>query len=60
MRVCWGRCDILLGVNERGRKYQVKELPIFGSALRDDFRDDSDVDLLVEFSTDAHASLFEF
>ncbi len=31
------------------RKYRVKELSIFGSALRDDFRPDSDVDLLVDF-----------
>ncbi|HVT80560.1 MAG TPA: nucleotidyltransferase domain-containing protein [Phycisphaerae bacterium] len=31
------------------RKYQVRELSLFGSALRDDFRDDSDIDLLVEF-----------
>jgi predicted nucleotidyltransferase len=30
------------------RKWKVKELSIFGSVLRDDFRDDSDVDLLIE------------
>jgi predicted nucleotidyltransferase len=29
-------------------KWKVKELSIFGSVLRDDFRDDSDVDVLVE------------
>lgn len=31
------------------RRYHVRELALFGSVLRDDFRDDSDVDVLVEF-----------
>lgn len=31
------------------RKRYIKRLDIFGSALRDDFRPDSDVDVLVEF-----------
>ena len=31
------------------RKYGVQELSIFGSVLRDDFRNDSDVDFLVRF-----------
>ena len=31
------------------RKHYIKRLAIFGSALRDDFRPDSDVDVLVEF-----------
>src|SRR5262245_5894263 len=31
------------------RKYDVEELSIFGSALRNDFRDDSDVDFLARF-----------
>ncbi len=31
------------------RRWKVSELAVFGSALRDDFRSDSDVDLLVEF-----------
>jgi predicted nucleotidyltransferase len=30
-------------------KYGVKELAVFGSVLRDDFRPDSDVDFLVVF-----------
>jgi predicted nucleotidyltransferase len=29
------------------RKWQVRELSLFGSILRDDFREDSDVDVLV-------------
>lgn len=31
------------------RKHHIKKLAIFGSALRADFRDDSDIDILVEF-----------
>jgi predicted nucleotidyltransferase len=31
------------------RKWRVQELSLFGSALRDDFGDDSDIDLLVSF-----------
>jgi hypothetical protein len=34
------------------RKYDVQELSVFGSALRDDFGPDSDVDFLVEFKND--------
>ena len=35
------------------RRYGVRELSLFGSALRDGFRADSDIDLLVEFEPDA-------
>jgi predicted nucleotidyltransferase len=31
------------------RRWSIRELSLFGSALRDDFRPDSDVDLLVVF-----------
>ena len=31
------------------RKHHIRRLAIFGSALRDDFTPDSDVDVLVEF-----------
>ena len=41
------------------RKWQVKELAIFGSALGDDFRPDSDVDVLVVFQDDAKWDLFD-
>jgi len=34
------------------RRYQVRELSIFGSAVRQDFRSDSDVDFLVIFEND--------
>ncbi|MDP9355911.1 MAG: nucleotidyltransferase family protein [Chloroflexota bacterium] len=41
------------------RRYRVRELSLFGSALRDDFRPDSDLDLLVEFEPTAGWSLFD-
>lgn len=31
------------------QKYRVRELSIFGFALREDFRSDSDIDVLVDF-----------
>ncbi len=40
------------GVREICRRYDVAELSIFGSVLRDDFRSDSDVDFLVIFQND--------
>lgn len=42
------------------RKWNVSEFALFGSVLRDDFRPDSDVDVLVSFpSYDATPSLFD-
>lgn len=41
------------------RKWKITELSVFGSALRDDFRPDSDVDVLVSFAEDAQWSLFD-
>ena len=35
------------------RKYQVRELAVFGSAARGELRPDSDIDLLVEFEPTA-------
>jgi len=40
-------------------RYQVAELAVFGSALRDDFTSTSDVDLLVTFLPGAEVSLFD-
>jgi predicted nucleotidyltransferase len=34
------------------QKHHIKKLAIFGSVLRADFRDDSDIDVLVEFDPD--------
>jgi hypothetical protein len=36
-------------IEEVCRRYGVKELALFGSALREDFRPDSDIDFLVTF-----------
>ncbi len=36
------------------KKWQVTELALFGSVLRDDFRPDSDIDVMVQFHPDAH------
>jgi hypothetical protein len=41
------------------RKWKIVELSLFGSVLRDDFRPDSDVDVLVTFSSDAEWSLLD-
>jgi predicted nucleotidyltransferase len=41
------------------RRWMVAELSLFGSALRSDFRPDSDVDLLVTFAPDANWGLLE-
>ena len=41
------------------RRNRIRRLSLFGSVLRDDFRPDSDVDVLVEFEPDAHWSLFD-
>lgn len=39
------------------RQYHVRELALFGSALRADFRPDSDLDLLVTFEPGARIGL---
>jgi uncharacterized protein len=41
------------------RKWAIAELSLFGSILRDDFRDDSDIDVLVRFRPEASHSLFD-
>jgi len=40
-------------------RWKVVEFSLFGSVLREDFRPDSDVDVLVTFSPDAKVSLFD-
>ena len=40
-------------------RWKVVEFSLFGSILRDDFRTDSDVDVLVTFSPNAKISLFD-
>ncbi len=55
------RLPLPLGVIEGFcRRWQVDEMALFGSVLRDDFSPDSDVDVLVTFSPDAQLSLLDF
>ena len=41
------------------RKWRVREFSLFGSVLRNDFRPDSDVDVLLSFEPDAPWSLWD-
>ncbi len=41
------------------RRYRVRELALFGSALRDDFQPDSDVDFLVKFEPEAQIGFMD-
>jgi predicted nucleotidyltransferase len=42
------------------KRWKIVEFALFGSVLRDDFRPDSDIDVLVTFAPDAPWSLFDF
>jgi predicted nucleotidyltransferase len=60
--------DILyqrLGINPKQlqafcQKAKITELCLFGSILRDDFRPDSDLDILVTFTPNINMSLLQF
>jgi uncharacterized protein len=41
-------------------RWKITEFALFGSVLRDDFRPDSDIDILVTFSADSRWSLFDW
>ena len=41
------------------QRWQITEFALFGSVLRDDFRPDSDVDVLVTFAPGARWGLFD-
>ncbi len=41
------------------RHWMVAEMALFGSVLRNDFRPDSDIDVLVDFVPEANWSLFD-
>jgi predicted nucleotidyltransferase len=41
------------------QRWKITEFALFGSVLRDDFRPDSDIDVLVTFAPDAEWSLFD-
>ena len=61
-------CDMVInGVNfpedeiaDFCRRHGVLKLSLFGSILRDDFREDSDVDMLVEFQPGRTPGMFGF
>jgi len=40
-------------------RWQVTEFALFGSVLHDDFRPDSDIDVMVQFHPEAHPTLFD-
>lgn len=42
------------------RRWKIREVAVFGSALREDFGPESDIDLLVSFDQDAHWTLLDF
>lgn len=42
------------------RRYQVRELAVFGSAARGEMRPESDIDFLVEFLPEAEIGLVEY
>ncbi len=42
------------------RRNQIRKLAVFGSALRDDFAPDSDVDVIVWFEPEARVGLITF
>lgn len=46
-------------LDEFCRRWKISELRVFGSALREDLRPDSDLDLLVDFAPDADWTLLD-
>jgi predicted nucleotidyltransferase len=42
------------------QRWKIEELYLFGSVLRNDFRPDSDIDVMVRFKVDATWGLLEF
>ncbi|MEM6425793.1 MAG: nucleotidyltransferase domain-containing protein [Cyanobacteria bacterium P01_D01_bin.128] len=49
----------LADLEEFCQRWQVAELSLFGSALRDDFTENSDIDVLVAYLPTARRGLFE-
>ncbi|MDQ1273297.1 MAG: uncharacterized protein QG591_1927 [Planctomycetota bacterium] len=41
------------------KKWKIHEFALFGSVLRDDFRPDSDIDVIVDFEPDSKHTLFD-
>lgn len=54
------RIDVpMAGIKAFCQKWKVQELSLFGSVLTDEFRPDSDVDVLVVFEPDADWDLWD-
>ena len=51
--------DIKKAVIEIAPEYKITKATLFGSRARGNFREDSDVDLIVEFADDNVVSLFD-
>jgi hypothetical protein len=45
-------------IAEYSRRHHIQRLSLYGSALRSDFSEDSDIDILVEFEPDHVPGLF--
>lgn len=41
------------------KKWKIREFALFGSVLRDDFRPNSDIDVIVDFEPDTKRTLFD-
>ena len=53
---------VFLDYNEIARlcqKYRVKELSVFGSSIRDDFKEESDVDFLISYLEEMDNTLID-
>ena len=46
-------------IEEFCKRWSITEFSVFGSVLRDDFRPDSDIDILISIDPKAHIGLFE-
>jgi hypothetical protein len=46
-------------ISESCRRWRIRELAVFGSALRHDFGADSEIDIMVEFAVDADWGLVD-
>jgi len=46
-------------ITEFCQRWRIKEFYLFGSVLRNDFRTDSDIDVMVQFAVDVHWGLLE-
>jgi predicted nucleotidyltransferase len=68
MRIRYDQCEMALDLDQLPREriadlcrhYRIRRLAIFGSALREDFTLESDVDVLVEFEPTTRVGLAFF